>query len=92
MYTNLWHGRDPTIRQAVNDLNGAIETYKRALSSNLTPTAMTANAHYYLAMAMMKSADMESAEEMIKQHMELALNMGFELTVRTFIDLFNLHE
>eukprot|EP01083_Nonionella_stella_P209176 758504_1 len=41
---------------------------------------MTANAHYYLAMAMMKSADMESAEEMIKQHMELALNMGFELT------------
>ena len=60
-------------------MNGAIEMYKRALSSNLTPTAATANAHYHLAMAMQSAPDMESAE--IEQHMELALNMGFELTV-----------
>uniref|UniRef100_A0A7S3QBR1 Tetratricopeptide repeat protein n=1 Tax=Chaetoceros debilis TaxID=122233 RepID=A0A7S3QBR1_9STRA len=66
-------------KEAVNDLNGAIEMYKRALSSNLTPTAATANVHYHLAMAMQSAPDMESAE--IEQHMELALNMGFELTV-----------
>lgn len=59
-------------------MNGAIETYKRALSSNLTTTSVTAKAHHHLAMAM-KSADMESAE--IEKHIELALNMGFELTV-----------
>jgi len=62
---------------ALDDSAGAIQDLKHAVSTEIPQSESSAEAHYFLAIVM-KEQNMDTAE--IEQHMEIALNMGKELT------------
>lgn len=62
---------------ALNDSTGAIQDLKNAVSIEIPQSESSAEAHYFLAIVM-KEQNMGTAD--IEHHMEIALNMGKELT------------
>ena len=62
---------------ALDDSAGAIQDLKNAVSIEIPQSESSAEAHYFLAIAM-KEQNMDTAD--IEHHMEIALNMGKELT------------
>ena len=69
-------------KQKLGDVEGAIQDYKKSFISEDMNNAesSTASAHFNVAL-LMKQINMDQAE--IKEHMEMALNLGMDSNVST---------
>ena len=65
-------------KEGLNDIQGALQDYQKAVAPELPTSEATVTAHYNLAVAMMHQK-MNSAD--IENHMEMALNLGKDVTV-----------
>ena len=65
-------------KQQLGDIEGAMQDYKNTVVIENEKSEITATAHFNLAVLMMEQ-NMNLAE--IKEHMEIALNLGMDLNV-----------